>query len=90
MSEDTITQGEITQIPLEYLADFNFLTPGQAIIVYLADECGLSYAEIGKKIGRKGYNIEKQHIIANEKISAMYKQMEEQMEREEGIFGKVE
>ncbi len=90
MAEDTISKGNIDQIPLGYLRDFDFLTPGQAIIVYLVDECGLNYGEVGRKIGRKSYNIERQHQDANKKISQMYEKMLEQERNGTGIFANQE
>jgi len=70
----------MTTIDLSIIRDLNFLTPTQAIIVYLIDEKGMTIKEVSEELGRYSYNVKVQYEHAQVKILEMTKKMEKDLE----------
>jgi len=67
-------------VPLDFIKDFNFLTPTQAIIVYLHDEQDLDFNDIASVLGRYSHNIRAQYDIASDKIDSQFKESVKELE----------
>ena len=65
-------------IPASFIREFKFLTPAQAMIIYLRDIEGVGIKGIANILGRHKHNTRIQYKKATNKIREMDKLLEEE------------